>query len=104
MNNIENKWLECLVKLYEKELMLNKGIFEGSKKEQLLSHLEVLEEARIKVMETKNKELEKLYKEFYYDLFIIKEDNIPYSVYEAEVKLARERGYGDIPITERYKK
>ncbi|MDO4963654.1 MAG: hypothetical protein Q4E75_06155 [bacterium] len=104
MNNIENKWLECLVKLYEKELMLNKGIFEGSKKEQLLGNLEVLEEARKRVMETKNKELEKLYKEFYYDLFIIKEDNIPYSVYEAEVKLARERGYGNIPITDEYKK
>ena len=100
---MENKMLDIIVKLYEKKLKLDTDMLRGSKKDKARSYIEVIEDARRKVMESKNKELEKLFKEFYYDLYVIKEEDIPYSVYTEEVRIAKERGYGDIPITEKYK-
>ena len=100
---MKEKWLDVIVKLYEQPLRLNK-ISTGTKRDNADSYLEVLENARREVMESKNPELEELLKQFYYDLYVIKEEDIPYSVVEDEVRIAREMGYGDIPITDTYKK
>ena len=103
-DNLKNNWLNAIVKLYEKQLMLDKNIMSGTKKEKVENYLEVLEQARQEVIKSGSVELENLFKNFYYDLYVIKEENIPYSVYEAEQRIAREQGHGTIPITEEYKK
>ena len=104
MEKLEMSWLDAIVKLYEKKLKLNTDMMRGTKREKAKGYIEVLEEARQEVMKSNNKELEQLFKNFYHDMYVIKEEDIPYSVYEKEQEIARERGYGNIPITEEYKK
>ena len=104
MERLEMSWLDAIVKLYEKRLKLNTDMMRGTKREKAKGYIEVLEEARQEVMRSNNKELEQLFKNFYHDMYVIKEEDIPYSVYEKEQEIARERGYGNIPITEEYKK
>ena len=104
MEKLEMSWLDAIVKLYEKRLKLNTDMMKGTKREKAKGYIEVLEEARQEVMRSNNKELEQLFKNFYHDMYVIKEEDIPYSVYEKEQEIARERGYGNIPITEGYKK
>lgn len=99
---MEQGWIDIIVKLYEQKLGLKNNMLKGSKRDKVSGYLDVLEEARKRVMETKDEHLEKLYKQFYHDIFVIKEEDIPYSVYEAEQRIARNQGYGTIPITESY--
>ncbi len=99
---MDNRMLDIIVQLYKKKLRFDSKLLGMTERENAKSYIDVLENARQEVMKTKNKELEKLYKEFFYDLYVIKEYDIPYSVYETEARLAKERGYGDIPITEEY--
>ena len=101
---MQDAWLYAIAKLYEDKLKLGTNIMRGSKKDKVLGYLKVIEEARQQIINNPNKELEKLYKQYFYDLYVIKEEDIPYSVYEAEARIAKERGYGDIKITEEYKK
>ncbi len=39
-----------------------------------------------------------------HEKYVIKEENVPYGYFEREQRIARERGYGNIPITEEYKR
>ncbi len=71
-----NEWLDMIAKLYEKKLKLGSDIMRGSKREKVSSYLEVLEDARLRVIETRDRELENLLKSFYHDLYVIKEDKI----------------------------
>ena len=53
---------------------------------------------------TKSVNGEKLLKCFYYDLYVIKPENIPDAYFQNQVRLARERGYGNIELTEEDKR
>ena len=68
---MEEAWLDVIAKLYEQKLGLKTNMMKGSKRDKVLGYLNVLEEARQRVIETKNPKLEALYKQFYHDLFVI---------------------------------
>ncbi len=97
---MEDKMLDIIVKLYEKPLKLDTNMLRGTKKEKAKSYIEILEEARQRVMVSKDKELEKLFRDFYYDLYVIKVEDIPESVYFEDARIAKERGLGNIEVTE----
>ena len=56
-----------------------------------------------KVSKTKSASAEKILKNFYYDLYVIKPENIPESYFNNQIELARERGYGNITLTDKDK-
>ena len=98
-----NKWIDIIAKLY-KDLHMFKGAMHGmsesdKKRDKLLNYFERLEEVHQKVSESKRGNDLKLLKQFYYNLYIIKREDIPDSYFEHEKKIMRERGYGDIEIT-----
>lgn len=76
--NYMEKWLDMIAKLYENKLKLGSDIMKGSKREKVSSYLEILENARQKVIISKDKELEILLKSFYHDLYVIKKDKIQF--------------------------
>ena len=59
----------------------------------------LLEKIHKKVALSKNENDLKLLKKFYYNLYVIKPENIPDSYFEHEKRVMRERGYGNIEIT-----
>ena len=100
---IRNGWIDIISKMY-KDLHNSKRVMHVSKnsdkkRERILNYFYRLEEIHNRVSESKNKSDEKLLKSFYYDLYVIKPENIPESYFQNQVKLARERGYGNIELT-----
>ena len=99
----QNKWLDIIAKLY-KELHMSKGAMKGmkdndKKRDRILNYFERLEEVHEKVAKSKRENDVKILKKFYYDLYIIKKENIPDSYFETQRRIMKERGYGDIEIT-----
>ena len=103
----QNEWLDAITKLYPRlhldERVIHHSNKSDKKKQKVLSWLEKIEEVHNKVAKKKDKHLEQLYKEMYYNLYIIKEENIPDSYYKKQQQIARERGYGNIEITDNMK-
>lgn len=81
---------------YRIEKRANKG---DKKRQKVLNWLNKIEEVHDKVAEKHDDYLERLYKAMYYQLYIIKEENIPDNYYNNQKRIARERGFGDIEIT-----
>ena len=99
----QNKWLDIIAKLY-KELHMSKSAMKGmkdndKKRDRILNYFERLEEVHEKVAKSKRENDVKILKKFYYDLYIIKKENIPDSYFETQRRIMKERGYGDIEIT-----
>jgi len=107
-NEMRNGWIDIISKMYkdlhnsERVMHVSKG--SDKKRERLLNYFNRLEEIHKRVAESKNKSDEKLLKSFYYDLYVIKPEDIPESYFQNQVKLARERGYGNIELTNEDKK
>lgn len=103
-DNIRNAWLDMISKVYSNlhnsDKVLKASNVSDKKRERLLKYFERLEELHNKVSETKSVNGEKLLKSFYYDLYVIKPENIPDTYFQNQVRLARERGYGNIELTE----
>ena len=102
-NEMRNGWIDIISKMY-KDLHNSERVMHISKeydkkRERLLNYFSRLEEIHKRVSESKNKSDEKLLKGFYYDLYVIKPEDIPESYFQNQVKLARERGYGNIRLT-----
>lgn len=102
-NEMRNGWIDIISKMY-KDLHNSERVMHISKeydkkRERLLNYFNRLEEIHKRVSESKNKSDEKLLKGFYYDLYVIKPEDIPESYFQNQVKLARERGYGNIELT-----
>ena len=100
---MRNGWIDIISKMY-KDLHNSERVMHISKeydkkRERLLNYFSRLEEIHKRVSESKNKSDEKLLKGFYYDLYVIKPEDIPESYFQNQVKLARERGYGNIRLT-----
>ena len=102
-NEMRNGWIDIISKMYKdlhnSERVLHVSKESDKKRERLLNYFNRLEEIHKRVAESKNKSDEKLLKGFYYDLYIIKPEDIPESYFQNQVKLARERGYGNIKLT-----
>ena len=107
-NEMRNGWIDIISKMYkdlhnsERVMHVSKG--SDKKRERLLNYFNRLEEIHKRVAESKNKSDEKLLKAFYYDLYVIKPEDIPESYFQNQVKLARERGYGNIELTNENRK
>lgn len=107
-DNMRNAWLDMISKVYtnlhNSDRVLKASNVSDKKRERLLKYFERLEELHNKVSKTKSVNGEKLLKNFYYDLYVIKPENIPDTYFQNQVRLARERGYGNIELTEEDKR
>ena len=107
-DNMRNVWLDMISKVYtnlhNSDRVLKASNVSDKKRERLLKYFERLEELHNKVSKTKSVNGEKLLKSFYYDLYVIKPENIPDAYFQNQVRLARERGYGNIELTEEDKR
>ena len=103
-DNMRNAWLDMISKVYtnlhNSDRVLKASNVSDKKRERSLKYFERLEELHNKVSKTKSVNGEKLLKNFYYDLYVIKPENIPDTYFQNQVRLARERGYGNIELTE----
>ena len=107
-DNMRNAWLDMISKVYSNlhnsDRVLKASNVSDKKRERLLKYFERLEELHNKVSKTKSVNGEKLLKSFYYDLYVIKPENIPDAYFQNQIRLARERGYGNIELTNEDKK
>ena len=107
-DNMRNAWLDMISKVYtnlhNSDRVLRASNVSDKKRERLLKYFERLEELHNRVSETRSVNGEKLLKSFYYDLYVIKPENIPDAYFQNQVRLARERGYGNIKLTEEDKR
>ena len=102
MNEI-NIWIDIISKLY-KNLHMSESAMHGmsesdKKRDRILNYFERLEKVHQRVSKSKREEDLKLLKNFYYNLYVIKPEDIPDSYFEHEKRIMRERGYGNIEIT-----
>ena len=107
-DNIRNAWLDMISKVYtnlhNSDRVLKASNVSDKKRERLLKYFERLEELHNRVSETRSVNGEKLLKSFYYDLYVIKPENIPDAYFQNQVRLAKELGYGNIKLTAEAKK
>ena len=107
-DNMRNAWLDMISKVYtnlhNSDRVLRASNVSDKKRKRLLKYFERLEELHNRVSETRSVNGEKLLKSFYYDLYVIKPENIPDAYFQNQVRLARERGYGNIKLTAEAKK
>ena len=101
--NERNIWIDIISKLY-KNLHMSESAMHGmsesdKKRDKILNYFERLEKAHQRVSKSKREEDLKLLKKFYYNLYVIKPEDIPDSYFEHEKRIMRERGYGNIEIT-----
>ena len=102
-NKTRNAWIDMISKVYvnlhNNQRVLNSSNKSDKKRERIIKYFNRLEEVHNKVSKTKSASAEKILKNFYYDLYIIKPENIPESYFNNQIEIARERGYGNITIT-----
>ena len=107
-DNMRNAWLDMISKVYtnlhNSDRVLRTSNVSDKKRERLLKYFERLEELHNRVSETRSVNGEKLLKSFYYGLYVIRPENIPDAYFQNQVRLARERGYGNIKLTEEDKR
>ena len=106
-NKTRNAWIDMISKIYNdlhnSQKVLNSSNKSDKKRERIIKYFNRLEEVHNKVSETKSASAEKILKNFYYDLYIIKSENIPESYFNNQIELARERGYGNTSLTDKDK-
>ncbi|MCI9084028.1 MAG: hypothetical protein HFH46_00225 [Bacilli bacterium] len=102
-----NQWIDIITKMYQ-DLHTSGRVMHVSKesdkkRDRIINYFDRLEEVHKKVIQAKSESALKMLKQFYYDLYIIKPENIPETYFENEQRIMRERGYGDIELTEERK-
>ena len=106
-NKTRNAWIDMISKVYvnlhNSQRVLNSSSLSDKRRERIIKYFNRLEEVHNKVSETKSASAEKILKNFYYDLYIIKPENIPESYFNNQIELARERGYGNIILSDKDK-
>ena len=106
-NKTRDAWIDMISKIYadlhNSQRVLNFSNKLDKKRERIIKYFNRLEEVHNKVSETKSEAGEKLLKNFYYDLYIIKPENIPESYFNNQIEIARERGYGNITLSDKDK-
>ena len=113
--NEKSMWLDIITKLY-RDLHMSDRVMHRSKesdkkrdrirskesdkkRDRILNYFDRLEEIHQKISKSKREGDLKLLKKFYYNLYVIKPEDIPNSYFEHEKQIMRERGYGNIEIT-----
>ena len=106
-NKTRNAWIDMISKIYadlhNSQRVLNSSNKSDKRRERIIKYFNRLEEVHNKASETKSASAEKILKNFYYDLYIIKPENIPESYFNNQIELARERGYGNIILSDKDK-
>ena len=106
-NKTRNAWIDMISKVYvnlhNSQRVLNSSSLSERRRERIIKYFNRLEEVHNKVSKTKSASAEKILKNFYYDLYIIKPENIPESYFNNQIELARERGYGNIILSDKDK-
>lgn len=106
-NKTRNAWIDMISKVYvnlhNSQRVLNSSSLSEKRRERIIKYFNRLEEVHNKVSKTKSASAEKILKNFYYDLYIIKPENIPESYFNNQIELARERGYGNITLSDKDK-
>lgn len=106
-NKTRNAWIDMISKVYadlhNSQRVLNSSSLSDKRRERIIKYFNRLEEVHNKVSETKSEAGEKLLKKFYYELYIIKPENIPESYFNNQIEIARERGYGNIILSDKDK-
>ena len=101
--NESNLWIDIISKFYNNlhntDRVLKASSLSDNRRERLFKYFERLEELHKKVANSESKTGEKLLKSFYYDLYVIKPEDIPESYFQKQISIARERGYGNIELT-----
>ena len=98
-----NAWIDMITKLYthlhESDAVMHTSNENTKKRERIYKYFERLERVHNKVSNSKNKSSELLLKKFYYDMYVVKPENIPDSYFQNEQRIMRERGYGNVELT-----
>ncbi len=106
-NKTRDAWIDMISKVYvnlhNNQSVINSSNKSDKKRERIIKYFNRLEEVHNKVSKTKSASAEKILKNFYYDLYIIKPENIPESYFNNQIELARERGYGNIILSDKDK-
>ena len=109
MNKETIGWIDIIFKMYKQSHPHGSEIVKDASsrtevRERLLDYFNRLEEVHKRVTESKSKTGENMLKNFYYDLYVIKPENIPEAYFQNQVRIARERGMGNITLTEEDRK
>ena len=109
MNKETIGWIDIIFKMYKQSHPQGSEIVKDASsrtevRERLLDYFNRLEEVHKRVSESKSKTGENMLKNFYYDLYVIKPENIPEAYFQNQVRIARERGMGNITLTEEDRK
>ncbi len=106
--NERDVWIDIITKLYTKlhmsDAVMHTATENDKKRDRVIKYFERLDRVHNKVTESHSKAAETELKKAYHNLYCIKEENIPERRYEEEVRIARERGYGNIELTDQIKK
>ena len=100
----KNSWIDIIAKMYT-DLHTSPRVMHVSKesdkkRDRIINYLNRIEEVHKKVIQNKSQSALKILKQFYYELYIIKSENIPDAFFENEQRIMRERGYGNFELTQ----
>ncbi len=105
--NERDAWIDIITKLYTKlhmsDRVMHTATENDKKRDRVIKYFERLDRVHNKVTETHSKAAETELKKAYHNLYCIKKEDIPERRYEEEVRIARERGYGNIKLTDQIK-
>ena len=107
-DNMKNEWLDMIAKVYSNlhntDRVLKAASLSDKKREKLAKFFDRMDRVHKHVSDTKSVNGDIALKHFYHELYVIKPKDIPDAYFQSQVKIARERGYGNIELTENEKK
>ena len=89
--------------LHNTDRVLKAASLSDKKREKLAKFFDRMDRVHKHVSDTKSVDGDIALKHFYHELYVIKPKDIPDAYFQNQVKIARERGYGNIELTENKK-
>lgn len=106
-DNMKNEWLDMIAKVYSnlhnRDWVLKAASLSDKKREKLAKFFDRMDRVHKHISDTKSVDGDIALKHFYHELYVIKPKDIPDAYFQNQVKIARERGYGNIELTENKK-
>lgn len=90
--------------LHNTDRVLKAASLSDKKREKLAKFFDRMDRVHKHVSDTKSVNGDRALKHFYHELYVIKPKDIPDAYFQNQVKIARERGCGNIELTENEKK
>lgn len=107
-DNMRNEWLDMIAKVYSNlhntDRVLKAASLSDKKRVKLAKFFDRMDRVHKHISDTKSVDGDIALKHFYHELYVIKPQDIPDAYFQSQVKIARERGYGNIELTENEKK